>query len=87
MSNDDLKKITTIKQYLLDPPATFKLYDYALVYVEDAIKVLENYSGAKNVMEHLQGLLYRLQNKSIPQEELRNTLKQAGIEISKLTGK
>lgn len=54
MRNDDLKKITGIKQYLLDPPVTFKLYDYALNYVEDAIAVLSTYPNAADVIQNLQ---------------------------------
>lgn len=87
MRNDDLKKITEIKQYLLDPPVSFKLYDYAQQYVKDAVSLLENYPDAKNITAALQNLAERLTSKSLPQDGLRNALKQAGIQISSLTNK
>jgi hypothetical protein len=87
MRNDDLKKITEIKQYLLDPPVSFKLYDYALGYVQNAITVLIAYPNAANIVEYLQNTLQQLQSKTIPQEALRSTLIDAGKEISRLTSK
>ena len=42
MLNNDVKKITEIKQYLLDPPVSFKLYDYALIYLNDANSAAAN---------------------------------------------
>ena len=87
MRNDDLKKITEIKQYLLDPPVTFKLYDYAINYAEDALTVLTAYPNAKDVTAYLQDLVEHLKSRSILQDELRGRLKEAGIKISKLTSK
>lgn len=87
MRNDDVKKITEIKQYLLDPPATFKLYDYAPSYLKDAINVLELYPDASETNAYLKDLFEQLNNKTIDQSELRNALKQAGIKISRLTNK
>ena len=87
MRNDDLKKITEIKQYLLDPPITFKLYDYAVNYVGDAITVLTAYPGAKDITGYFQNLKEQLESKSVPKDELRSRLKEAGIKISKLTSK
>ena len=87
MRNDDVKKITEIKQYLLDPPVSFKLYDYALIYLQDAINVLEVYNDANETNAYLKNLLEQLNNKTIDKNELRNALKQAGIKLSKLTNK
>ena len=87
MRNDDVKKITEIKQYLLDPPASFKLYDYALIYLQDAIDVLEAYPDASETNDYLKNLLEQLNNKTINQSDLRNALKQAGIQLSRLTNK
>jgi len=87
MSNDDLKKITEIKQYLLDPPVTFKLYDYAINYVADAITVLAAYPGAEDTTNYFQDLKEQLESRSVPQDELRGRLKEAGIKISQLTSK
>ena len=87
MRNEDVKKITEIKQYLLDPPMSFKLYDYALDYLQNAINVLTAYPNANETNMYLKNLLEQLNNKTIAQAELRITLKQAGIEISKLTNK
>ena len=87
MRNDDLKKITEIKQYLLDPPITFKLYDYAVNYVGDAITVLTEYPDAKDITGYFQNLKEQLESKSVPKDELRSRLKEAGIKISKLTSK
>ena len=39
MNNNDLKKITVVKQYLLGPSASFKLYEYALVYLKNAVDI------------------------------------------------
>lgn len=85
--NEDVKKITEIKQYLLDPPVSFKLYEYAITYINNAIDVLNKYPNANNVVAYLQQLSESLNNKSITQEDLRGILIQAGIEISKLTSK
>ncbi len=85
MRNEDLKKITEIKQYLLDPPVSFKLYSYAIVYLEDALKVLSAYPTAEDTTASLQDLLMQLQNKAVPQEDLRSALKEAGRKISRLT--
>lgn len=87
MRNEDLKRITEIKQYLLEPPVSFKLHDYAITYVNDAIIILNQYPNANDVVIYLQQLLEQLNNKTIEQAELRNTLIQAGIRISKLTSK
>jgi hypothetical protein len=87
MLNNDVKKITEIKQYLLDPPVSFKLYDYALIYVKDAITVLSSYPDATETITHLQHLLQQLENKTIDQKELPKTLKDAGIQLSRLTNK
>jgi hypothetical protein len=85
MRNDDLKKITEIKQYLLDPPVSFKLYGYAIVYLQDALNVLSAYTKAEDTIVYLQRLLQQLQNKTVPQEDLRSVLKEAGKKISLLT--
>lgn len=85
MRNEDLKKITEIKQYLLDPPVSFKLYGYAIIYLEDALKVLSAYPNAEDTTVSLQNLLVQLQNKTVPQEDLRSALKEAGKKISRLT--
>ena len=87
MRNEDVKKITEIKQYLLDPPVSFRLYDYALVYVQDAINVLTAYNDAADTNTYLKNLLEELNSKIISQENLRETLIQAGIKLSKLTSK
>ncbi len=85
LRNEDVRKITQIKQYLLDPPVSFKLYDYAITYVNDAIAILNQYPTAQSLVTYLQQLLQQLNNKTIAQEDLRNTLMQAGIQISKIT--
>ncbi|HVX26463.1 MAG TPA: hypothetical protein VHB70_08990 [Parafilimonas sp.] len=85
LRNEDVRKITQIKQYLLDPPVSFKLYDYAITYVNEAITVLNQYPTAQSLVTYLQQLLQQLNDKTIAQEDLRKTLKQAGIQISKIT--
>jgi hypothetical protein len=87
LRNEDIRKITEIKQYLLDPPVSFKLYDYALDYLQNAIHILAAYPDANDTNNYLKNLLEQLNNKTIEQAELRSTLKQAGIEISRLTNK
>lgn len=87
MRNDDLKKITEIKQYLLDPPTSFKLNDLAIDHVKDAINVLLNYPDAKSVVDDFQILSTQLSNKEIDQSELRNVLKKTGIQLGNLTNK
>jgi len=87
MLNDDLKKITGIKQSLLDPPATFKLYDYAVKYVGDAIEVLMLYPKTEDITGYFQNLKEQLETRSIPEDMLRGRLKEAGIKISELTSK
>jgi hypothetical protein len=87
MSNDDIKKITEIKQYLLDPPVTFKLNEYALAYLQNAVTVLATYPKANDVTAYFKDLIEQLKNKGIMQDGLRSTLKEAGIKISRLTSK
>lgn len=87
MKNEDLKKITEIKQYLLEPPVSFKLYDYAIAYLQDAIAVLTAYPEAGITIESLQQTLQQLQDKNIAAEDLRGELKEAGKKISGLTNK
>ena len=87
MKNEDIKRITEIKQYLLDPPVSFKLYDYAITYLQDAIEVLSAYPEASVTLESLQETLQQLQDKNIATEDLRNELKEAGKKISGLTNK
>jgi hypothetical protein len=86
MKNDDVKRITQIKQYLLDPPASFRLYDYAVNYLQDAIAVLTAYPEGGTAIEDLQHFLQQLQqDKNIPQEELKSRLQDAGKKLSRLT--
>ena len=87
MNNNDLKKITEIKQYLLDPPTTFRLNEYALVYLKDAVTVLASYPKANDITDQFQDLIGQLENKEIMPDELRSTLKEAGIWISQLTSR
>ena len=87
MNNADLKKITEIKQYLLDPPVTFRLGEYARSYLQDAIAVLTAYPNANDVTDQFKGLIEQIENKEIMQDELRGTLRKAGIKISQLTSK
>lgn len=84
MRNDDVKKITEIKQYLLDPPVSFKLYEYAPAYIRDAVNVLNNYPQTKELADYLHDLASQFDSKTISQEDVRKTLKEAGIKISKL---
>jgi hypothetical protein len=87
LRNEDVRKITEIKQHLLDPPVSFKLYDYALDYLQNAINILAAYPDANDTNTYLKNLLEQLNDKTIDSTELRNILKQAGIELSKLTNK
>ena len=87
MKNDDLKKITEIKQYLLVPPVSFKLCDYAIAYLQNAISVLTAYPDASTTIEGLQQTLQQLRDKNIATEDLRSELKEAGKKISGLTNK
>ncbi len=87
MRNDDIRTITEIKQFLLDPPVSFKLKDYASKHVQDAADLLSAYAEAAAVQNYLLDLHEQLETNSISQEELRNKLKEAGIQISRLTNK
>ncbi|HEY2727745.1 MAG TPA: hypothetical protein VGI61_11265 [Parafilimonas sp.] len=87
MRNEDVKKITEIKQYLLNPPASFRLYDYAPTYLRNAITVLNNYPEAKDTINYLQNLAEQFDNKQIDQADLSKTLTEAGIEINKLSNR
>lgn len=87
MRNEDIRKITEIKQYLLDPPVSFKLHEYAIKQVHGAVAVLSAYPDAESVKNYLLDLQQQLETKSISPEQLRTMLKQAGIQISRLTNK
>ena len=87
MSNDDIKKITEIKLFFLDPPVSFKLDSYAIDHTKNAIIILQKYTAANDVQQHFNIMLQSLENKTIEQQQLRNMLKEAGIKISHLTNK
>jgi hypothetical protein len=87
MRNDDIRKITEIKQYLFDPPVSFKLHEYALRHIRDATTILSAYSEAEDVKNYLIGLYKEIGAKTIPTKQLKNLLKQAGFQISRLTNK
>jgi hypothetical protein len=87
MRNEDIKKITETKQYLLNPPASFRLYDYAPTYLRDAIAVLNKYPEAKELVSYLQKLAEQFDNKIIGAQDVAKTLKEAGIKISNLTNR
>lgn len=87
MKNEDLKKITTIKQYLLDPPVSFKLNDYAINYLQDAIAVITQYAGAGTTIESLQETLQALLDKNIASADLRKELRETGKKLSCLTNR
>lgn len=87
MKNEDLKKITEIKQYLLDPPVSFKLGDYAITYLQNAIDVLAAYPDATSTIENFRQTLQQLELKGIAAENLRNTLQGLGKQLSVLTNR
>lgn len=87
MRNDDIKKITEIKQYLLNPPASFRLYEYAPNYLRDAIAVLNRYPETKELVNYLQNLAEQFENKQIDKVDLLKILKESGAAIGKLTNK
>lgn len=85
MNNEHVKKITQIKQYLFDPPVSFKLNDYAISYLEDAIAVMTPYPYAASTIENLKLTLHALQHKTIASGDLRKELLEAGKKLSNLT--
>ena len=87
MKNEDLKKITSIKQYLLDPPVSFKLKDYAITYLQDVIAILNAYPLAKDVIIFFENKQQLIQENNYTQNELIKTLKQAGVKLSNLNNK
>lgn len=44
ISNTDIVRLTEIKQYLLDPPHSFKLYKEASGLIEECISIMSKYS-------------------------------------------
>ena len=87
MKNEDLKKITLLKQYLFNPPASFKLNDYAISYLQDAIAVITPYPYAASTIENLEQTLHALQDKTIALGDLRKELLEAGKKLSNLTNR
>ncbi len=87
MKNEDLKKITEIKQYLLDPPVSFKLGVYAMAYLQNAIDLLTAYPEAASTVENLQQTLQQLQLNNIAAGNLRSTLQEMGKQLSSLTNR
>jgi hypothetical protein len=51
--NEDLKALTEIKQYFLDPPHTFRLYSFAIPKAEEALKLVEKYPKLKPMQDSL----------------------------------
>jgi hypothetical protein len=43
MKNEDIIRLTEIKQFLLDPPVSFKLYSSSLALLEEARDILQRY--------------------------------------------
>ena len=87
MKNEDLKKITEIKQYLLDPPVSFKLGVYATAYLQNAIDLLTAYPEAASTVENLQQALQQLRLNNIATGNLRSTLQELGKQLSSLTNR
>lgn len=44
ISNADIVRLTEIKQYLLDPPHSFKLYKEASGVIEECLAILSKYN-------------------------------------------
>lgn len=44
ISNADIVRLTEIKQYLLDPPHSFKLYKEATGLIEECLSLFNKYS-------------------------------------------
>ncbi|BAV09714.1 hypothetical protein FLA_5767 [Filimonas lacunae] len=44
ISNSDIVRLTEIKQYLLEPPHSFKLYKESLQLIEESTAILAKYS-------------------------------------------
>ncbi|GGH81964.1 hypothetical protein HNQ91_005686 [Filimonas zeae] len=44
ISNADIVRLTEIKQYLLDPPHSFKLHREATGFIEETLSILNKYA-------------------------------------------
>ena len=88
MNNNDLIKLTEIKQYFLDPPVSFKLPKYAGEKIDEVISILEKYNLlADEVGQFITGLKVRIENENPTQTELKNALIKTGKMIGDLNNK
>ncbi len=86
--NADLVALTEIKLYFLDPPTTFKLAQYASERLTKAIEILKKYPFvATDFRDKLETLQQQTKESSLPMQELKERLKEAGKEIAAITNK
>lgn len=88
MNNNDLIKLTEIKQYFLDPPVTFKLPRYASEKLDESLLILEKYRLQNDdLVDYLAGLKLRIASQEPTNNELKTALIKAGRMIGDLNNR
>ena len=79
ISNSDLIRLTEIKQFFLEPPYTFKLFQQATPLYGEANSILEKYPFIpKHVLLNLSALYNQLTNNEKNINKIREILKESG---------
>ncbi|WP_153800266.1 hypothetical protein [Foetidibacter luteolus] len=87
-SNADLIKLTEIKQYLLDPSYTFRLYQEASSLLEEAIAILRKYAFVEpGFYTRYEDLRQQMNDNRQDRNKLRNSIIQTGKLLAELTNR
>ncbi len=87
MSNQDTLKIAEIKVDLLDPPYTFKLYQFALPKVQDALETMRKYNATPAQIQVMEALIDQMNAHATTLPELRYDLRQFAKALNEIASK
>lgn len=87
MNNQDTLKIAEIKVDLLDPPYTFKLYQYALPKTQSALEIVKKYNPAASQLLPMEELIQEMGTHPTELNKLRDDLKQFAKVLNEIARK
>ena len=74
ITNNDLQQLHEIKQYFLDPPHSFRLYQLALPKAEAAMQIVARYPRLAPLLTSLEIALEEMKNNEKQPAQLRNAM-------------
>ena len=74
IKNEDLKTLTGIKQYFLDPPRSFRLYGFAIPKAEEAIRIVEQYPKLQPMLDGMKESYDAMKELEGKNDELRKRM-------------